>query len=202
MLKIYHAPHTRGIRPIWLCEELQIKYEVETIDFSATYRATPEWRALSPTGKVPVLVHNDVTIFESGAMVDYILDRLAPDALRPPIDHPDYGYYRQWCWFAESTLARPLGEIVNHRREFPAEAEISAVVDEMSQRAQVCLQTVAASIKQEYLLASGFSAADIMMGYSLYLAQMLMPEAIPSALQPYWQQLQQRAGFKTACAYQ
>ena len=202
MLKIYHAPHTRGIRPIWLCEELEIQYKVEVIDFSASYRATPEWRALNPTGKVPVLVHDEVTIFESGAMVDYILDRMAPGALMPSIDHPEYGYYRQWCWFAESTLARPLGEIVNHRREFPDDAEIPAVVNEMKQRAQVCLQSVGASLKQDYLLASGFSAADIMMGYSIYLAQMLMPEAIPNTLQPYWQKLQQRAGFKAACAYQ
>ena len=64
MYRIYHAPNTRGIRPIWLCEELNVTYEVTHIDFSPAYRATPEWRALSPVGKVPILVDGDLTIFE------------------------------------------------------------------------------------------------------------------------------------------
>ena len=69
MYQIYHAPNTRGIRAIWLCEELNVPYEVIHIDFSPAYRATPEWRALNPVGKVPVLVDGDLTMFESGAIV-------------------------------------------------------------------------------------------------------------------------------------
>ena len=77
MLKIYHAPMTRGIRVLWLCHELDIPIEVEMIDFAKQWRARPEWRAISPLGKVPVLEDGDVRMFESGAMMDYILANAA-----------------------------------------------------------------------------------------------------------------------------
>ena len=75
MIRIYHAAGTPSVRIIWLCEELGLPYEKVDVDFSPAYRATPEWRALNPVGKVPVLVDDDVTMFESGAMVEHLLDR-------------------------------------------------------------------------------------------------------------------------------
>ena len=76
MIRFYHAPGTRGVRPIWLCEELGINYEVEMIEFTQEFRATPEWRRISPLGKVPVLVDtaNDLLMYESCAMVQYLID--------------------------------------------------------------------------------------------------------------------------------
>ena len=55
MLKIYHSPGTRGFRAIWMCEELSVPYEIVPVNFAAEYRATSEWRALNPVGKVPVM---------------------------------------------------------------------------------------------------------------------------------------------------
>ena len=82
MLKIWHAPGTRSLRVIWLCEELGITYQIERVDFSARYRASPEFRALNPVGKVPVLAIDDFTMFESGAMVQHILDWHRPNGAR------------------------------------------------------------------------------------------------------------------------
>ena len=64
MLTIYHVPGTRGIRPIWLCEELQIPYTVVSVDFSPKFRASAEWRAMNPVGKVPVLRSHAASGFE------------------------------------------------------------------------------------------------------------------------------------------
>ena len=118
MLTIYHAVGTRSLRVIWTCEELKIHYQVETIPFTAEYRASQEWRKMNPVGKVPVLKDDDFIMFESGAMVQYILDRHGNSQLQPKPGTPEHGLYLQWCWFAESTFARPIGEIVNHRRVF------------------------------------------------------------------------------------
>ena len=101
--------------------------------FSKEYRATAEFRAISPLGKVPVLFDGDIRILESGAMVQYVLERYAPDKLKPANDDPLFASYLQWMWFAEATAARPLGEIVNHTREFPDENRIAPVVDENGQ---------------------------------------------------------------------
>ena len=202
MLKIYHATRTRGTRPIWLCEELGLDYEVIAVDFSAEYRATPAWRALNPTGKVPVMQDGDMTMYESGAMVEYILARYAQGQLQPAVSDPDYPLYLQWMWFAEATLSRPLGEIVNHGREFPGDKRLNNVVNEMENRAELSLIAVADSIgSNTYLLGDTFTAADIMMGYSIMLGDMLIPTRMPSHLLPYWHRLQERPAFQAATAY-
>lgn len=199
MLQIYHVPNTRGTRVIWLCEELNVPYQVTMIDFSPEYRASQEWRALNPTGKVPVMTDGDIKMFESGAMMDYVLQRYGEGRLQPQDDAAQLAEYLQWHWFAEATLARPMGEIVNHGREFPGDARISAVVEEMADRVGVCLQAVAQHIQgKQFLLGDMFSAADISMGYSLMLAEMLTPEKFPSQLQSYWQRLQSRPAYAAA----
>ena len=201
MLQIYHAQMTRGMRVIWLCEELSLPYEVTKIDFSPAYRATPEWRALNPVGKVPVMTDGDITMFESGAMMQYILDRYAPDRLKPAVDSPDYAHYLQWLWFGEATLSRPLGEIVNHGREFPDDKRIPAVVDEMGRRAADCLRAIGEHMEnRQYLVGEQFTAADIMVGYGVYLAEMLIPEHMPATLSAYWQRLSERPAFAVAKA--
>ena len=111
MIEIYHVPNTRGIRPIWLCAELGIAYTVIDVDFSASYRRSPEWRQMNPVEKVPVLVDTDaenLTFFESGAMVQYLLDRYGQGLLQPEPGTPEHALYLQWSWFAEATFARPL----------------------------------------------------------------------------------------------
>ncbi len=191
MLQIYHAPMTRSLRVIWLCEELALPYEAVAVDFSPEYRATPQWRALSPTGKVPVMVDNGITMFESGAMVQHLLNCYGQGRLEPTPCTEAHAHFLQWCWFGESTLARPLGEIVNHKREFPGNANISAVLTEMADRVEVSLHAVAgATQKSKWLIGDTFNAADIMVGYSLHLAHLLTPDRMPAALMPYWQRLQ------------
>jgi glutathione S-transferase len=200
MIRIYHAAGTRSIRVIWLCEELGLPYEKVAVDFSRAYRASAEWRALNPVGKVPVLVDDDVTMFESGAMVEHLLDRYGEGRLRPPPGTAERAAYLQWSWFAEATLARPLGEIVNHRREFPGDEVIPAVVKEMEGRAALCLQALDAALAdRHYLLGVEFSAADVMTGYSVLLARALgISEARRGNVSAYFDEISARPGFRAA----
>ena len=95
MLTIYHAAGTRSMRVIWLCHELDLPLTIETVPFTAEFRASDEWRAKSPSGKVPAMEDDGLVMFESGAMVDYILDRYGEGRLRPlPGSHED-AIYRQ-----------------------------------------------------------------------------------------------------------
>jgi len=199
VLRIYHASLTRGIRAIWLLEELGLPYEVEKIDFSPAYRATQEWRALNPVGKVPAMTDGELTMFESGAMMDYILARYGGGRLVPDPGSNDHARYLQWHWFAEATFARPLGEMVNHRREFPADQEIPAVLVEMAGRGTQCAEVVADHVSdREYIMGDEFRAADISMGYSLLLCEMLIPDRMPARIQPYWERLKARPGYQAA----
>ena len=74
---------TRSVRVVWLCKELQLPHEVKTISFSPEYRNSAEWRKLNPVGKVPAMTDGDFTMFESGAMVQYLLDRYGDGRLEP-----------------------------------------------------------------------------------------------------------------------
>jgi glutathione S-transferase len=200
MIRIYHVPGTRSVRVIWLCEELVVPYQRVPVDFSPEYRASAEWRKLNPVGKVPVMTDDGCTIFESGAMVEYVLDHYGDHRLRPEPRTPEHALYLQWTWFAEATFARPLGEIVNHRREFPGDAEIPAVVEEMKNRAVVCLDALEQALAdRDYLLGAGFSAADIMMGYTVLLTRMfkLLGADHPNVLS-YFNRLSERPGFQAA----
>jgi len=198
-MKIYHVPGTRSVRVIWLCEELGIDYEAVPVDFSADYRASPEWRARNPVGKVPVLEDEGLVMFESGAMVQYILDRYGESRLQPPPGTPEHARYLQWSWFAEATFARPLGEIVNHRRALPPEQQSEAALAEMRDRATLCLAAVDDAVRDtDYLLGAGFSGADVMMGYTLLLAERLLPGPLPDAARAYYGRLSKRPGFVLA----
>jgi glutathione S-transferase len=202
MIEIYHVPGTRGVRPIWLCAELGVDYRVVDVDFSASYRSSPEWRRMNPVGKVPVMVDTDadgLMFFESGAMVQYLLDRFDQGSLEPERGSPDHALYLQWSWFAEATFARPLGEIVNHLREFPGEQKSEAAIEEMRNRARLCLHALTPQLKQrDYIVGDSFSAADIMLGYSVMLATKYLPEPLPNEVADYWNRLSERPAYKLA----
>ena len=186
MLKIYHSPGTRGFRVIWACEELGVPYEIVPVNFAPEYRATPEWRAMNPVGKVPVMTDGDMTMFESCAMMQYVLDRYGEGRLQPAADDPAYAAYLQWCWFAEATFARPLGEIVNHRREF--KPELDPVVAEMKSRATACVNALDAALGdgRAYLTGETMNAADLSICYTVRGYRRMVTEDLPATFQAYF----------------
>jgi glutathione S-transferase len=199
MIEIHHVPGTRGVRPIWTCEELGLAYRVIPVDFSTDYRASAEWRAMNPVGKVPVMTDGDLKMFESGAMVQYLLDRYGNGRLQPEPGTADHAAYLQWSWFAESTFARPLGEIVNHRRAFQAAEQNPAAIEEMQARAWLCVAALEEALAgQDYLVGDVFTAADIMMGYTLMLMENLAPGDLPPNVAAYFARLSARDGFVAA----
>jgi glutathione S-transferase len=168
MLKIYHAPGTRSVRPIWLCFELGLTVEITLVNFSPAYRDTPQWRAISPAGKLPALTDGELKMFESGAMVDYILDRYGQGRLRPPAGAPERALCQQWSWFSEATLLRPLG-LTALQRDTPEEVVAAALA-----KAQEAIDVVDVALAgRAYMLGAEFTAADVMMGYSLALLEHL-----------------------------
>ena len=200
MLTIYHVKGTRSVRVIWLCEELSIPYQVEVIDFSPTFRNSAEWRSKSPTGKVPAMTDGDLTMFESGAMVDYLLERHGEGRLAPPPGTAESALCRQWSWFAEATFARPLGEIVNHNRVAPEGGVVEFVIEDCKARGRTCIQALDEALADSaYLVGDAFTVADIMNGYSLMLANNfgLLTDDFPHA-KAYYERLSDRPGFRAA----
>ena len=127
-------------------------------------------------GKMPAMADGDLAMFESCAMVQYIIDKHGNGQLQPKPGTADHAYYLQWDWFAESTFARLLGEMVNHRRAFP-DATIPTVIEEMKSRSRLCFEVVSQALEnQSFSLGDNFIAVDIMMVYSLKIYVRLMEE--------------------------
>jgi len=195
LLRIYHVSGTRSVRPIWLCYELGLPIEVTPIDFAPAFRDTSEWRAVSPAGKVPALTDGELTMFESGAMLDYILDRYGEGRMRPPPGTAARALHQQWSWFSEATLLRPLG--VNGFLRRRAEDITAVALD----KTRDCIAVVDRALRgRDFLLGGELSGADVMMGYSLALLeslQMLEPERYPEA-STYLRRLKTRDAFARA----
>lgn len=200
MVTVHHVKGTRGVRVIWLCEELGIPYEVESVDFSPRFKNSPEWRSKSPTGKVPAVSDDGFTMFESGAVCDYLLERYGAGRLQPPPGTRESALCRQWSWFAEATFARPLGEIVNHNRVAPDGGLVDFVIEDCKARTRICIAAIEDVVsKSDHLVGGTFTIADIMTGYSLLLASNfgLLTNDYPHT-QAYYDRLSQRPGFLIA----
>ena len=109
MIRLHHLNQSRSLRILWLLEELGEPYEIVSHQRDAkTHLAPDSLKAVHPLGKSPVIEMDGQTYSESGAITELLIERFAPDRLRPASDSTDYGHYLQWIDFAESSLMLPL----------------------------------------------------------------------------------------------
>jgi glutathione S-transferase len=197
MIKLYHAPLTRSVRIYWLLEELGMPYQLETVAFKAD---NLPFGQSTPAGKLPAIQDGDLMMFESGAILEYILERYGNGRLAPTPGSPLRGQYLQWVHFAEATAFPPLGNIAWHVLfKKDAEAVPTAIAD-YRRSAEAALRVVETALAgREYLLESGFSGADIMMGFTLGCAKWLgaLSDRFPNASR-YLERLEARPAFQKA----
>jgi len=109
MLTVHHLNNSRSQRVLWLLEELGLPYEVRRYERDAvTMRAPATLRAVHPLGKSPVLTDGDVTVAETGAIVEYVLDTHAAGRLRPERGTAAGREFTYWLHFAEGSAMTPL----------------------------------------------------------------------------------------------
>lgn len=109
MIVVHHLNNSRSQRVLWLLEELGCRYEVKRYERdSATMLAPAALKAVHPLGKAPVLVDGDVTVAESGAIVEYLVERHGNGSLVPPAGSPDRLRYRYFLHYAEGSAMPPL----------------------------------------------------------------------------------------------
>ncbi|MDR3506894.1 MAG: glutathione S-transferase [Caulobacteraceae bacterium] len=109
MLKIHHLNNSRSQRILWLFEELGLDYEIVFYQRDLTTNlAPPELKAVHPLGKSPVISDGPITIAESGAIVDYIIETYGLGRLRPAKGGADHWAYVEWLHYAEGSAMLPL----------------------------------------------------------------------------------------------
>lgn len=109
MIVVHHLNNSRSQRVLWLLEELGLEYEIVRYQRDAkTMLAPPSLRAIHPLGKSPVITDGDVTVAESGAIIEYLVERHGNGRLVPPAGSTDKLRWRYFMHYAEGSLMPPL----------------------------------------------------------------------------------------------
>ena len=175
MLTVHHLGKSQSERIVWLCEELEIPYELKRYARdAATMLAPTDYKALHPIGTAPVITDGDVVLAESGAIVEYILAKYGRGRLTLAADDPGFAQYLYWFHFANGTLQASMGRLMILNRlklaaDNPLLQAIKARVDGAFDLLDARVQTA------EYLAGSKFTCADIMIGFSLTTMRYFQP---------------------------
>ena len=158
----------------------------------------PEYLAIHPLGRVPCLVDDGQTIFESGAIAQYLCEKYDDGRLGRGPDHPERYEWLQWIHYAETVAVH--GASLVQQSVFIPEEQRSPIVQKLeSRRLEKAVEVLDNHLKdRDYLLASGFSAADVNVGYSIYLGdQFVSFDAFPTAM-AYYARLRERPAFQAS----
>jgi len=199
-IRLYHAPLTRSLRVRWLLEELGADYEIVALDFMGGDLQKADYLAKHPLGKVPTLEVDGTTLWESGAMVELLCEKFGK--LAPPPGSPKRGEFLQWVHFSEATAMPPVGAFFQNAFIKPEPKRIPAVVEEAKGTIAKWLQLLDDHLKnRKYLLGDEFSAADVMMGYTVNGAKMtgILDARFPN-VEAYLGRLLERPALQRASA--
>jgi glutathione S-transferase len=192
------------MRSLWLLYELGIDFKLTAMPFDLSVLRAPDYLSIHPLGRVPALVDGEVTIFESGAIAQYLCERYdfsdpTKQLGRPP-GHPERGAWLQWLHYAETMAVH--GASLVQQTVFIAPADRSPVVAKLEgRRLEKSLEVIDRQLAdQDFLLESGFSAVDTAVGYSVHLATRFMALDAFSHVLAYYKRISERPAFIRAAS--
>ena len=198
-MKLYFAPNSRAVKIAWLLEELELSYEIKKYSVGDKALRTPEYYKLHPMGRVPVLEDNTVKIYESGAIVQYLLARYGNGRFQPKTEESDFPDYLQWLHYAEGSIMQQINSIVVETILLSPERKNEVNVARALKLLKIALLNVDNRLKDRDYLAGEFSGADIMTGHSCYAAKRLKVDLSEMEnLSKYIDRLLNREAFKKA----
>ncbi len=167
MLKVHHLVQSQSQRIVWLCEELEIPYDLVIHGRDpVTNLPAGDLKAVHPLGLAPIIEDGVLVLSESGAIVEYLLDRHDQKCLRPSPDHPDRAAFLHWFHFANANLQSGFGRVMffdraGVPRDNPVHAMLRARLVASLEYMDVRLSGV------PHLAGETFTAADIMTAITL-----------------------------------
>jgi len=184
MITVHHLNNSRSQRVLWLLEELGIAYEIKRYQRDAkTMLAPPELRAVHPLGKSPVIQDGAVTLAESGAILEYLVERHGNGRMIPAAGTPERLRYTYWMHFAEGSAMPPLllKLIFDRIEKAPMPFFVRPVARTIAQRAKAgfVLPNIDRNLDfmegelqgRDWFAGGEFSAADIQMSFPLEAAR-------------------------------
>ena len=196
MLTLHHAPNSRAGRIVWLLEELGLEYTLNSMRFHPEDLKSDAHRARHPLGRIPVLEDGAILLWESGAIVEYLIERHSDGALKPKPDQPNYPAYLQWLHYCEGMIMPPVNTIVVQTVLLPPERQNAEALAQAQKLLTRALAPVNERLGAVDYLAGDFSGADIMLGHAVFMSNRLgcVPEDYTD-LKAYISRLESRPAF-------
>lgn len=194
-MKFYWSPRTRAVRIAWLLEELGQPYERVAIDIhDEAARADPDFRAVSPMGKVPALEDGPVKLWDSGAICVYLADAYPQGGLGVPIGDPSRGAFLQWAMYVNSVMEPAVGERFSGAEVNPLRNGFGSF--------DLMISTLEKALAQgPWILGERFTAPDVLLGAGVHFIQLfgVLPAGQP-AIEGFIERCRARPAFQRAQA--
>lgn len=172
MITLYWCAQTRASRIAWLLEEMALPYRLQPIDVrNAEARSEAGFRAASPMGKVPAIADGEVKLADSAAIALYLADRYPEAGLAPAATDPLRGAYSYWMTFTPGVIEPAMMERFNGWTVNPGTCGWGNF--------DLMIATLKAGVEhREWVLGERFSAADVLLGSSVYFMRLfgILPE--------------------------
>jgi len=183
MITVHHLNNSRSQRVLWLLEELGLEYEIVRYERNPkTMLAPPELKAIHPLGKSPVVVDGDAVLAESGAVIEYLLEKYGDGRLKPAAGTQDKLRWTYFLHYAEGSMMAPLlMKLVFDRVETsPAPFFVKPIARGIAKKVkgsyiqpqidQHLKFLEAELVQRDWFAGADFSAADIQMSFPLEAA--------------------------------
>lgn len=199
MLKLHFAPNSRAGRIVWLFEELGLEYELNKMAFHPKDLKSEEHRRRHPLGRIPVLEDGAVMLWESGAIIEYVMARYGDGGLKPAVDAPEFPEYLQWFHYCEGMVMPPINTIMVHTVLLPPERRNEETLGQAQRLLTRSLAPIETAIEGREYLVGAFSAADLMLGHAIFMSNRLglVTDEMPN-LRAYVKRIEARPAFQTA----
>ncbi len=197
-MRLHHQPRSRSTRVLWMLEELGVPFDLTVM--SREVKQTPEYLALHPLGRSPVLEEDEGPVFESGALVLHLADRFSDAGLIAPPGSYHRALQYQWCFFGMTDMEGPLIDIARQLWKDAGEPD-ATIVEGATARFLATVDVIEKAVAgKSFLVADTFSVADLVVGSVLGFARTAELTALPDGIVPYVEALEARPARQRAFA--
>jgi len=195
-MRLHHQPRSRSTRVLWLLEELGVPFDLTVM--SRETKQTPEYRALHPLGRSPVLEEEGGPVFESAALILHIADQNLAAGLIAPLGSHERALQYQWCFFGMTDSEGALMDIARQLWKDSGDPD-AEIIERATARFVATAGVIEAALgDDEYLVGNSFSVADIVVGSVLGFARTGELTELPAGVVPYVDRLEARPARQRA----
>jgi glutathione S-transferase len=196
MITLHHCHEARSMRSLWLLHEMELEFELVIHPFGRELR-DPAYLAIHPLGRVPCLVDGDLTLFETGAITQYLCEKYPKKGLGRSVGDPERPDWLQWLHYAETIAVHGATLTQQHIVIYEDKDRSPLLMKLERRRLEKALEVLDHVLSnRDFMLKTGFSAIDTNIGYSVHIARFFTPlDAMPN-LATYYERISARPAFQ------